>query len=82
MTRAFSSLGALTNAVGQSFSTPSVAPPRTLIDLAFDFDHATNMLVWAWDRNDTMAMEFYEAIRQHYISEQARFVTGDVQQNE
>jgi hypothetical protein len=29
-----------------------------------------------------MVVEFYEAIRQHNISEQARFVTGDVQQNE
>jgi hypothetical protein len=81
-TRAFSSLDALTNAVAQSFPAPSVAPPRTLINMALDFDHVTNMLVWAWDRNNTMAMEFYEAIKQHYISEQVRFVTGDVQQNE
>jgi hypothetical protein len=73
---------ALTNAVAQSFSTPSVAPPRTLINMALDFDHTTYMLIKAWDRNDTVAMEFYEAIRQHYISEQASFVTGDVQQNE
>ncbi len=82
VTRAFSLLDALTNAVAQSFSAPSVAPPCTLIDAALDFDHATNMLVRAQDRNNTVAVEFYEAIRQHYISEQARFVTGDVQQNE
>ncbi len=82
MTCAFSLLDALTNAVAQSFSTPSVTPLHTLIDLALDFDRATDMLVRAWDRNDTVAMEFYEAIRQHYISEQARFVTGNVQQNE
>ncbi len=82
MTRAFSSLDALTNAVAQSFSAPSVTPPHTLIDVALNFDRATDMLVWAWDRNDTVAVEFYEAIRQHYISEQARFVTGNVQQNE
>jgi hypothetical protein len=82
VTRAFSSLDALTNAVVQSFSTPSVAPPRTLIDVALDFDRATNMLVWAWDWKDSVALEFYKAIRQHYISELARFVTGNVQQNE
>ncbi len=82
MTRAFSSSDALTNAVAQSFSTPSVTPPSTLIDVALDFDCATNMLVWAWDRNNTVAVEFYETIRQQYISEQARFVTGNVQQNE
>jgi hypothetical protein len=81
-TRAFPSLDALTNAVAQSFSTPSVAPTRTLIDMALDFDRATDMLVRAWDRKDTMAMEFYEAIRQHYISEQTRLVTGNVQPNE
>jgi hypothetical protein len=75
-------LDALTNAVSQSFSAPSVALPRTLIDVALDFDRATDMLVQAWDRNDTVAVEFYKAIRQHYISELARFVTGDVQQNE
>jgi hypothetical protein len=50
--------------------------------VALNFDHATNMLVRDWDRNNTMAVEFYEAIRQHYISEQAMFLTGDVQQNE
>ncbi len=82
MTRAFSSLDALTNAVAQSFSAPSVAPPRTLINRALDFNHATNMHVRARDRNDTVAVEFYKAIWQHYISEQVRFVTGDVQQNE
>ncbi len=82
VTRALSSLDALTNAVAQSFSTPSVAPPRTLINMALDFDRTTNMLIRAWDRNNTVAMEFYEAIRQRYISEQASFVTGDVQQNE
>jgi hypothetical protein len=56
MTRAFLLLDALTNAVAQSFSAPSVAPPRTLIDVALDFDRATNMLVWARDRNDTVAV--------------------------
>ena len=72
MTRVFSSLDALTNTVAQSFSSPSVASPRTLIDVAINFDRASDMLVWARDRNDTVAMEFYEAMRQHYISEQAR----------
>ncbi len=82
MTRAFSLLDALTNAVAESFSAPSVTPPCTLINVALDFDPAMDMLVRAQDRNDTVAVEFYEAIRQHYISEQARFVTGNVQQNE
>jgi hypothetical protein len=82
VTRAFSLLGALTNAVAQSFSPPSVASPRTLINVALDFDCATDMLVRAWDRNNTVAVEFYKAIRQHYISEQASFVIGNVQQNE
>ncbi len=45
VTRVFSSLDALTNAVAQSFSAPSVAPPCTLIDTALDFDRATNMLI-------------------------------------
>ncbi len=45
MAHAFSSLDALPNAVAQSFSAPSVAPPLTLIDVALDFDRATNMLV-------------------------------------
>jgi hypothetical protein len=75
-------LDALTDAVVQSFSAPSVAPPHTLIDVALDFDRANNMLVQARDRNNTVAVEFYEAIRQHYITEQARFVTDNVQQNE
>jgi hypothetical protein len=82
VTRAFSSLDALTNAVAQLFSAPSVAPTRTLIDVALDFDRATDMLVRARDRNNTVAVEFYEAIRQHYISEQSRLVTGNVQPNE
>ncbi len=81
VTHAISLLDALTNAVAQSFSAPSVAPPRTLINVALDFDCATYMLVRARDRNDTLTVEFYEAIRQHYISEKARFVTGNVQQN-
>ncbi len=81
MTRAFSSLDALTNAVAQSFSAPSVAPTRTLNNVALDFERATDMLVWARDRNDTAAVEFYESIRQHYIAEQSRFGTGKDQQN-
>jgi hypothetical protein len=82
VTRAFLLLDALTNAVAQSFSSPSVAAPSTLIDVAVDFDRASDMLVWAWDRNDTVAVEFYEAMRQHYISEQARLLNSNVQQNE
>jgi hypothetical protein len=50
--------------------------------MALNFDCAIDILVWAWDRNDIPAVEFYKAIRQHYIYEQARFLTGDVQQNE
>ncbi len=83
VTRTFSSLDALTNAdAPQSFSSPSVAAPCTLIDVAVDFDRAISMLVRARDRNNTTAVDFYEAMRQHYISEQARLLNGNVQQNE
>ncbi len=75
MTHAFSSLDALTNAVAQLFSAPSVAPTRTLNDVALDFERATNMLVCARDRNDTVAVQFYESIRQHYMAKQRRFGT-------
>ncbi len=71
----FSSLDALTNAVAQSFSAPSVAPTRTLNDVALDFEQATDMLVRARDRSDTVAVQFYESIRQHYMAEQRRFGT-------
>ena len=80
-TCAFSLLDALTNSVAQSFSVPAVAPPRTLIDLAIDFEHTSDMLVWACERNDTVAVEFYEAIRQHYISERVSLETSNVQLN-
>ncbi len=73
MAHAFSSLDALTNAVAQSFSAPSVAPTRTLNNVALDFEQATNMLVCARDRNDTLAVQLYELIRQHYMAEQRRF---------
>ncbi len=76
MTHAFSSLDALTNAVAQSFSATSVAPTRTLNDVALDFEQATDMLVRAWDRNNIVAVQFYESIRQHYMAEQRRFGTG------
>ena len=45
VTQAFASLDALTNAVAQSFSAPLQAPPRSLIDVAIDFDRATKMLI-------------------------------------
>ena len=38
VTHAFSSLDALTNAVAQSFSAPSVTPTRTLNNVAVDFE--------------------------------------------
>ena len=82
VTRAFASLDALTNAVAQSFSTPSMAPPRTLIEVALDFDRATNMLIRAQERSDTAAIAFYKAIRQQFISEQARIVSGNVHLDE
>ena len=76
VTSAFASLDALTNAVAQSFSAPVHTTPRTLMDVAIDFDRVSDMLVRAQDRNDTMAVEFYEAMRQQYILEQARIVSG------
>ena len=75
MTNAFSSLDALTNAVAQSFSAPSVVHTRTLIDGAVDFERASDMLVRAQDRNNTVAVQFYESIRQQYIDKQRRFGT-------
>jgi hypothetical protein len=80
VTHAFSSLDALTNAVAQSFSAPSVAPTRTLNDVAVDFERASDMLVRARDRNDTVAVQFYESIRQHYMDKQRRFgMTGNAE---
>ncbi len=75
MTHAFSSLDALTNAVAQSFSAPSVAPTHTLNDVAVDFERASDMQVRAQDRNNAVAVQFYESIRQHYMDEQRRFGT-------
>ena len=75
VTHAFSSLDALTNAVAQSFSVSSVAPTRTLNDVAVDFERASDMLVRARDRNNTVAVQFYESIRQHYMDKQRRFGT-------
>ena len=54
---------ALTHAVAQSFSA---TPTRSLIDVAIDFDRATEMLIRARERNDTVGIAFYEAIRQQY----------------
>ena len=79
---AFVSLNALTNAVAQSFSALSQASTCFLIDGALDFDHATDMLIRAQERDDSAAIAFYEAIRQQYISEQARIVSGNVQLDE
>jgi hypothetical protein len=75
VTPAFSSLDALTNAVAQSFSAPSVAPTGTLNNVAVDFEQASDMLFRARDRNDTMAVQFYKLIRQHYMDKQRRFGT-------
>ncbi len=33
------------------------------------------MLVRAWDRNDTVAVQFYKSVRQQYMDEQSRFGT-------
>ena len=73
VTSAFSSLDALTNAVAQSFSAQPAVAPRTVMDVVRDFAAATDMLVQARERNDTVAVSFYETIRQHFIDEQARF---------
>ena len=44
-----------------------MAPPRTLIEVALDFDRATDMLIQAQERSDTAAIAFYKAIRQQFI---------------
>ena len=82
MTQAFASLDALTHAVAQSFSAPSMAPTRSLIDVAIDFDRATEMLIRARERDDAVGVAFYEAIRQQYVDEQAAIVSGNVLQDE
>ena len=82
LTHAFSSLDALTNAVAQSFSAPTFAPPHILINVAINFEHASDMLLWAQERNNSVAMELYEAVRQSYVLEQARFGTSEVPHNE
>jgi hypothetical protein len=79
VSQAFALLDALTNAVAQSFSAPSQAPTHSLIDVALDFERATDMLIQAHKRDDSAAIAFYKAIRQQYISEQARIVSGDFQ---
>ncbi len=81
MTRAFSSLDALTNVVAESFSAPAVPPPRTLMDLAWDFAYATDMLVQAQERDNTVAINFYESIWQQYSAERARFTLDNTHQN-
>ena len=82
VTQAFASLDALTHAVAQSFSAPSQEPTRSLIDVAIDFDRATEMLIRARERNDSVGIAFYEAIRQQYVDEQAAIVSGSVLQDE
>ena len=81
VTQAFASLDALTNAVAQSFSTPLQAPPYSLIDVAIDFDRATEMLIRARERDDTVGVAFYKAIQQQYVKEQAMIVLGNVLQD-
>ena len=72
VTSAFSSLDALINAVAQSFSAPAAVAPCMLMDVALDFDRATDILVRAQERDDTIAVNFYEALRQDYIDERER----------
>ncbi len=81
VTRAFSSLDALTNAVAESFSAPAVPPPGTLMEVARDFAYATDMLVQAQERDDTVAINFYELIWQQYSAERARFTLDNTHQN-
>ena len=66
----------------QYFSAPAVPAPPTLMDVARDIDCATNMLVQALERDDTIAVNFYKSIWQQYIAEQARFTLDSTQQND
>ena len=50
--------------------------------MAMDFECASDMLLRAQERNDTVAMEIYEAVRQSCVLEQARFATSKVPHNE
>ena len=53
-----------------------------MIDVAIDFDRATEMLIRARERNDAVGVAFYKAIRQQYVDEQAAIVSGNVLQDE
>ena len=55
--------------------------PRSLIDVAIDFDRATKMLIRAREMDDTAGVAFYEAIQQQYVKEQAMIVLGNVLQD-
>jgi hypothetical protein len=52
-----------------------------LIDVAIDFDRATEMLIRARERDDTVEVAFYKAIQQQYVKEQAMIVLGNVLQD-
>jgi hypothetical protein len=52
-----------------------------LIDVAIDFDRATEMLIQARERGDTVGIAFYEAIGRQYVEEQAAIVSGNALQD-
>ncbi len=78
LSQAFALLDAIINAGAQSFSATSQAPTHSLIDVAIDFERDTDMLIRAQERDDSAAIAFYKTIRQLYISEQARIVSGNI----
>jgi hypothetical protein len=51
------------------------------MDVARDFAYATDMLLQAQERDDTVAINFYESIRQQYSDERARFTLDNTHQN-
>ncbi len=67
MSQASALLDALTNAVVESFSTTSHAPTCSLINVAIDFERATDMLIRAQERDDSAAIAFYKTIRQPWL---------------
>ncbi len=77
ISNAYSSLGALTQAVAQSFAAPPQPLPRTSIDVLGDFQRATALLREAQNMNDASGIALYESARQEFIAEHDRIVSGN-----
>ncbi len=77
ISNAYSSLGALTQAVVQSFAAPPQALRPTSIDVLSNFQRATVILREAQNMSDDSGITLYEFSCQEYIAEHARIVSGN-----